>query len=121
MPKGSIYVMCGGEKDLSRWLTVSAVSPGHCVVKLQDLVHPGMPSSLKQFECPTSLLLDVQREGFFQVTNEQGYCQMRAVRDTVEISFRGAGDGQIQSCEVSRADYDGLVNQVVEASPGSLI
>lgn len=112
MPKGSIYVTCGGEKDLSRWLTIAPTSEGQCVVKLQDLVHPGMPSGLKQFECPASLLRDVQREGFFQVTNEQGYCQMRALQDSVEISFRGSEDGRIQTCEVARPDYDALVEQV---------
>lgn len=109
MPKGSIYVTANGEKDLSRWITISPISESLCQVKLQDLVHPGMPSGLKQFECPTSLLEDVQKEGFFQLTIEQGFCQMRARQGLVEISFRGNPNEKVVTCEIPRQEFDNLI------------
>ncbi|MEA2554226.1 MAG: hypothetical protein QOJ65_2402 [Fimbriimonadaceae bacterium] len=112
MSNRSIYVTNGGEKDLSRWISIYPVSGSDCLVKLQDLAHPGLPSALKEFRCPVSVLKDLEQEGFVQITLPDGYCQLRNVGESVEVAFKGHSDEHTVHCELHRDDFAMLLSQI---------
>lgn len=107
MPSGAIHVHCDGEKDDSRWLTIVRADEGNVTLKLQDMTHPGMRSSLTSVECHANVLRDLERDGFVQIADEAGFCQLRTFEnDVIEVCFRGRDDDQQTCCEISRGEFE---------------
>ena len=110
----SINVVSNGQKDPSRWLTILPSKDDEVMIKLQDLVHPGMGSNLKSFSCPVPILRDVVKSGFVQIRVADGYCQFKANGDVVDITFKGMGDKSTTRCEVHMQEFTELVNAQVK-------
>jgi hypothetical protein len=105
----SINVVCNGQKDPSRWLTIQRASEDEVTIRLQDLVHPGMGSNLKSFTCPLPILRDVTKSGFVQIRVQEGYCQFKAKGQLVDITFKGSGDRTTTRCEVELREFADLL------------
>jgi hypothetical protein len=119
MPQRSIHVLFEGEKDESRWLTILPGGEGEALVRLNDMVHPGMQSSLKSFKCPLFVLSDVLKDGFVQIRLAEGYCQFRSRGDAVEVCFEGLGDDRATECVVSKSEFAELVGSCDRATAGT--
>lgn len=119
MPQRSIHVLFEGEKDESRWLTILPGGEEEALVRLQDIVHPGMQSGLKSFNCPLFVLSDVLKDGFVQIRLAEGYCQFRSRGDLVEICFEGLGDDHATECVVSKSEFAELVNSCSRSAVGA--
>ena len=119
MPQRSIHVLLDGERDESRWLAILPGGEDEALVRLQDMVHPGMQSSLKSFKCPLYVLNDVLRDGFVQLRMQEGYCQFRSRGDVVDVCFEGLGDGHATECEVSKSEFAELVRSCDRSTVGA--